>query len=101
MERNFETLSQAMNVLREEGYVEDFNIRQNCLECREGQFKMFTKDFKIDEYFRFEGMSDPDDNSILYAISSDKYGIKGQLVNGYGIYSEEITDEMLEKLKIS
>ena len=99
--RDFETLSQAMNALREEGYVEDFNMKQNCLECRNGEYKVFARDFEIDEYFRFEGMSDPDDNSILYAISSKKYGLKGQLVNGYGIYSEEITDEMLEKLRIA
>ena len=98
--RDFETLSQAMNVLREEGYVEDFNLKQNCIECRNGEFKVFHSEFEIDEYFRFEGMSDPDDNTILYAISSDKYGLKGQLVNGYGIYSDDITDEMLDKLKM-
>ncbi|MGS2737933.1 phosphoribosylpyrophosphate synthetase [Sinomicrobium sp. M5D2P17] len=100
MNRDFDTLSQAMNVLREEGYVEDFNLKQNCLECRNGEYKIFHNEFEVDEYFRFEGMSDPGDSSILYAISSDKYKLKGQLVNGYGIYSESITDEMLEKIKV-
>ncbi|MGS2762996.1 phosphoribosylpyrophosphate synthetase [Sinomicrobium sp. M5D2P9] len=100
MKRDFDTLSQAMNVLRDEGYVEDFNLKQNCLECRNGEYKVFHDEFKIDEYYRFEGMSDPGDSSILYAISSDKYKLKGQLVNGYGIYSESITDEMLDKLKV-
>ena len=97
--KNFETLSQAMNALREEGYVEDFNLKQDCLECRNGEYRIFTDEFHIDSYYRFEGMSDPADSSILYAISSDKYGIKGQLVNGYGIYSEDTTDEIVEKLK--
>lgn len=100
MKNDFDTLSQAMNTLREEGYVEDFNLKQNCLECRNGEYKVFHDEFKVDEYYRFEGMSDPGDSSILYAISSDKYKLKGQLVNGYGIYSESITDEMLDKLKI-
>jgi len=100
MKRDFDTLSQAMNVLRDEGYVEDFNLKQNCLECRNGEYKIFHDEFKVDEYYRFEGMSDPGDSSILYAISSDKYKLKGQLVNGYGIYSESITDKMLDKLKI-
>ncbi len=98
--RDFETLSQAMNALREEGYVEDFNLKQNCIECRNGEYTVFHNEFEIDEYFRFEGMSDPGDNSILYAISSEKYGLKGQLVNGYGIYTETITNEMLQKLKM-
>lgn len=98
--RDFDTLSQAMNALRTDGYVEDFNLKQNCLECRNGEYKVFAKDFEIDAFFRFEGESNPSDESILYAISSKKYGLKGQLVNGYGIYSETITDEMLKKLTI-
>ena len=100
MQRDFDTLSQAMNVLREEGYVEDFNLKQNCLECRNGAFKIFHDEFEVDEYYRIEGMSDPGDAGILYAISSEKYKLKGQLVNGYGIYSDSITDEMLNKLKV-
>ena len=96
--RSFFTLSETMSELRKEGYIEDFNLQQNCLECRDGQFKVFTDEFVIDKFFRFEGESNPSDQAILYAISSDKHNVKGVLVNGYGIYSEEITDEMLQKL---
>lgn len=97
---NYVTLSQTMDTLREEGYTEDFNLQQDYLECRNRQFKLFTDDFKVDKYFRFEGDSNPSDAAVLYAISSDKHDIKGLLVNGYGIYSEPVTDEMLKKLKI-
>ena len=94
------TLSQTMNYLRKEGYTEDFNLQQNCLECRTANLKVFPGDFKIDRYYRFEGESNPSDQSILYAISSDKHQLKGVLVNGYGIYSESLTDEMLEELEM-
>lgn len=94
------TLSQTMNELRKEGYVEDFNLQQNCLECRNGQYKIFAEEFKVDKFFRFEGESNPSDSAILYAISSDKHQLKGVLVNAYGIYSESVTDEMLEKLDL-
>jgi hypothetical protein len=94
------TLSETMNELRKEGYVEDFNLQQNCLECRNGQFKVFTDEFKIDKYYRFEGHSNPSDQAILYAISSDRYQLKGVLVNAYGIYSDPVTDEMLQKLQM-
>ena len=97
---SYSTLSGTMNELRKEGYVEDFNLQQNCLECRNGQFKVFADDFKIDKYFRFEGQSNPSDQAILYAISSDTHHLKGVLVNAYGIYSEPVTDEMLRKLDI-
>ncbi len=64
------------------------------------KFKVFADEFKIDKYFRFEGQSNPSDQAILYAISSDKHQLKGVLVNAYGIYSEPVTDEMLQKLDI-
>lgn len=96
----YSTLSGTMNDLRKEGYVEDFNLKQNCLECRNGQFKVFADEFKIDKFYRFEGQSNPSDQSILYAISSDKHNLKGVLVNAYGIYSDSITDEMLDKLEM-
>ena len=99
MEKYF-TLSQTIDALRKEGYTEDFNLQQNCLECRNGQFKLFADEFGVDKYYRFEGDSNPSDASILYAISSDKNEMKGLLVNGYGIYSDPITDELLEKLEI-
>lgn len=94
------TLSGTMNELRKEGYVEDFNLQQNCLECRNGQFKVFAEDFKVDKFYRFEGPSNPSDSAILYAISSDKHQLKGVLVNAYGIYSEPVTDEIMQKLDV-
>ena len=94
------TLTETLNDLRKEGYTEDFNLRSNCLECRQGQIKVFVDDFKVDKFFRFEGESNPSDSSILYAISSDRLRLKGVLVNAYGIYSEPITDEMVERLQI-
>lgn len=93
------TLVETLNKLRKEGYTEDFNLRQNCLECREGAFKIFHDEFQIDKIFRFEGMTDPGDESILYAISSEKYGLKGVLVNAFGIYADPLTNEMVQKLK--
>ena len=95
------TLSETMNDLRSQGYTEDFNLRQNCLECRNGEYQVFADEFKVDSFYRFEGESNPSDEAILYAISSDKYNLKGVLVNAYGIYSEPVADEMMEKLEIT
>jgi hypothetical protein len=98
--KSYVTLSETLNDLRKEGYTEDFNLLQDCLECRNGQYKVFSNEFKVDKYYRFEGESNPSDAAILYAISSNHDGLKGVLVNAYGIYSEALTDEMIEKLKI-
>lgn len=96
----YDTLTEAISDLRQKGYTEDFNLKQECIECRNGQHQLRADDFKVDQVFRFEGMTDPADESILYAISSEKTGLKGLLVNGYGIYSEEITNEMALKLRM-
>ncbi|MCB0516016.1 MAG: phosphoribosylpyrophosphate synthetase [Chitinophagales bacterium] len=86
---NYDTLSEAINALRKQGYVEDFNLQTDALVCRDT--KMLHNEFTIDKYFRFEGNSNPDDSSILYAISSEKHQRKGILVNAYGVYAEDIT----------
>ena len=98
--KSYVTLSETMNSLREEGYVEDFNLKQNCLECRNGEFQVFAEDFKVDSFYRFEGDSNPSDSAILYAISSDRHQLKGLLVNAYGIYSDPLADDMMRKLNV-
>lgn len=98
--KHYPTLLQTLEDLRQQGYTEDFNLRQNCLVCRGGALSLHAGEFKVDRYFRFEGESNPSDAAILYAISSDLHPIKGILVNAYGIYSEPLTDELAEKLAL-
>lgn len=93
------TLTDTLLALRAKGYQEDFNLKQNCLECRDGAYQIFHDEFHIDQVFRFDVNTDPADQAILYAISSEKYGLKGTLVNGYGIYTEALSNEMMEKLR--
>jgi hypothetical protein len=97
----FDTVSQALDELKKQGYTEDFNLLEDCLECRNGAYRVFAEEFVVDSFYRFEGVSDPADESIVYAISSAKHGLKGVLVAAYGVYSETITDEMMEKLRIT
>jgi hypothetical protein len=94
------TMTEVINKLRTDGYTEDFNLQQNCLVCRDGHFSVLHNEFIIDKVYRFEGNSDPADEASVYAISSPRYDIKGILVNGAGIYTDDLTDEMLESLKI-
>ena len=95
----YATLTEAIDDLRKQGYTKDFNLQQDSLSCQEDELRLFHDEFHVDSYYRFEGMTDPSDESVVYAISSGKYGVKGILVNGYGISSEPITDELLEKLR--
>jgi hypothetical protein len=97
----YANLIEAIEGLRKEGYTEDFNLQQHCLECRNRQYRIFHDEFIVDKYFRFDVSSDAADQSIIYAISSEKHDLKGILINAYGIYSEPVTNEMLNKLNIA
>lgn len=85
--KNFETLLDALNDLISRGYTEDFNVDEDMMQDREKDIKMAVDEFEIDEFYRFEGESNPSDMSILYAISSEKYNLKGTLVSAFGTYS--------------
>jgi hypothetical protein len=93
------TLSEALMDLKKRGYREDFNLKPYCLECPSLSLELHPENFSIDEFHRFEGMSNPDDNSIVFAISSND-GIKGTLVDAYGIYADSLTESMIKKLAI-
>jgi len=79
-ENNYDSLVDAIEDLRVQGYKEDFNLKPKCLDCPSLKLELHPADFKIDGFYRFEGMSSPDDNSILYAISGES-GVKGILID--------------------
>ena len=100
MEKNFGTLSQTVDGLKKNGYNLDFNIRGECLVCDSTNTELSENDFEIDEVYRFEGESNPDDEAIVYAISSTDNSVKGTLVDAYGTYYDSASEELVEKLSI-
>ena len=99
LKESFGTLSETINGLIKLGYTLDFNIQEECLTDHQANIMLSPIDFQIDKVYRFEGASDPEYQSILYAISSAKFGIKGTLVNGYGISANETSSKLIEKLQ--
>jgi hypothetical protein len=93
---HYGTITEAIQQLRERGYTEDFNLEENCIVCRAQ--KLSPAEFEIMDVYRYEGNSDPDDEAAVYAIES-KSGLKGILVTSYGAYTDEMSAELLEKLK--
>ncbi|RYF88919.1 MAG: cupin domain-containing protein [Chitinophagaceae bacterium] len=93
------TVSEVLNNLKKEGYTEDFNLGVNCLVCDGNRLEIRPEEFVVDRHYRFEGPSDPGDEAIVYAISSEKHNLKGTLVDGYGIYSENESNEIVKALR--
>ncbi len=95
----FDTLSEAINGMRKEGYTLDYNLKSESIYCNSLDLNLSPEQFHIDQVFRFEGASDPDDASILFAISGVSGNQKGLLVDAYGMYSESLSRAMIEKLR--
>lgn len=89
----------AIQGLKKEGYEYDFNLHPDVIECVPLNRKFGPHEFHVDAVYRFEGMTNPDDSSVLYAISSLD-GLKGLLVDAYGMYAESISQDMIRKLTI-
>jgi hypothetical protein len=94
----YNTLSEAINDLTKKGYTHNFNIKEDCIECKENDCQLQPDEFEIDEKHRFQEMSDVDNESILYAISSKDGDLKGLLVNAYGIYADYASFKLVQKL---
>lgn len=95
---NYQTVTEALAGLKSRGFNLDFNLANGVLHSSSENINLQPEDFTITELYRFEGMSDPGDNSVVYGIESDKYHVKGVFVNGYGVYSDDISEELLKKL---
>ncbi len=94
----FDTLSEAVDDLTNRGFNNSFHVCEEGIECLSLEIILHPENFEIIEIYRFEGDSDPGDASVVYGIQSIS-GIKGVLVNGYGMYSDIVSDAMLFKLK--
>lgn len=93
---SYDTVSEAVKGLKARGFTLDFNLVENCIICNDN--KLNPDDFEIVEVYRFEGNSDPSDEAVVYAIEGN--GMKGVLVNGYGISADPMGSEMAKKLGI-
>jgi hypothetical protein len=97
--QSFDTLSEAIFSLKNQGYTNDFNLHPEWIECPPLKVRLAPEEFHVDQVHRFEGMTNPDDSSILFAISSSN-GLKGLLVDAYGPYADSLSPVMIQKLTI-
>lgn len=57
------------------------------------------KDLVITQIYRFEGMNDPSDSAVVYALESSQ-GKKGLLIDAYGVYADEHKVAFLKNIPI-
>jgi hypothetical protein len=86
--QKMQTLSECVNDAVKKGYKENFNVSGKKLVTEKETASFSPKHVAIRSFYRFEGYSDPQDNSILYLIETDN-GKKGTLIDAYGVDANE------------
>lgn len=99
MKNSYTSLSVAIEDLQKNGFTEDFNLVAEGIESKSLKKQWKAGELEVVKFYRFEGMTDPGDNTILYLIKTDD-GKKGLLVDAYGADQSEISPEMIKKLTI-
>jgi hypothetical protein len=93
------TLSDVLKRLAVNGYTEHFSVIGNRLRALESGKAFGAQEVVIRQYDRFEGISDPGDMSIVYAIEGPG-GTRGTLVDAFGVYSNPVISEFLHNVRI-
>ncbi len=96
----YSTLSQAVEALRRLGFAAHFTYDEKTRTLAAEGRSYKGEDLRIVDHYRFEGMSDPDDSSVLYALEGPD-GTKGLLVAAYGAYAEAGLGAALKETKDS
>ena len=79
-----ETVVEAIALLRDLGYTSDAELRGGTLHCGTCDTKAQLAGLVADHVYRFEGMSNPDDEAIVIGVTCPSCDAKGVLVSAYG-----------------
>jgi len=83
----------ALKELKSKGFVKDFNADSELIIQNPSSFKIIY-------IYRYEGMSNPDDESTVYGIEHVDHGHKGVFVAGNLSFNEDDAAKVLLQLEI-
>jgi hypothetical protein len=89
---HYTTVLEALEDLKEKGFQYDFNLHTEAIKAN-------PNEYIVEHVYRYEGDSDPDEESVVYGIISIS-GKKGVFVSGFSANSDDEAAKILEKLFI-
>jgi len=92
------SLASCLNKLVLDGYTEDFKAAERGLLSLQSEKIYEPSQIHVVNFFRFEGASDPADNTILYVIETND-GVKGTLVDAYGSYADSKVTSFMQEVE--
>ena len=95
---NMSTMVSILGVLTENGYTTQFKATQQGLTSMVTNKTYKPDEVSINHFYRFEGESNPDDSSIVYAIETFN-GEKGTLIDSYGMYTDSQVADFIKEVE--
>ena len=89
----------ALAALARCGYVEEFVVRDDAVHIANTTLRFRPEDLHIRDYYRFEGASDPDDMSVIYALEA-RDGTRGTLTDAYGSYADPVIGAAVDRMRV-
>lgn len=95
------TISGVLEKLRVKKIDNEFKMSEEGFSAGKGKIYQ-PEDLKIIRTYRFEGESDPEDNSAIYIIEASD-GLIGYTIDAYGVYSDHDSDydDFLRKIPVT
>ena len=95
---NMTGLQKCLESAGAKGFISWFKATDKGLKCI-GSNRVYQPDeVTVPNFFRFEGISDPDDMSILYEIETHD-GCRGTLVDAYGVYADSSVAKFMAEVQ--
>jgi len=94
-----DTLSERMGQLHAAGWIEQLSVSDAGVRCDGCGHWSAPEDAVVDVVYRFEGPSDPGDESILFAIAMP-CGHRGALPASYGKDTEPEVGDVMMRLRL-
>jgi hypothetical protein len=97
--KRYTNMLEAIEELKKRGFTGNFEFLDQTFRDVDSGRTFNADQLTIVEHDRFEGASDPDDMSVVYAMESDD-GLKGVIADAFGLYANPDLGGFLEKVKI-
>ncbi len=91
------TLHETIDRLNRQGFTGHFGVIAGRLRELGTGVTFRADELRICDCVRFEGVSDPGEMAILYAIES-RTGVCGTLVDAFGVYSDPAISEFIARV---
>ncbi len=98
-QQGYKTLAEAVEGLRQRGFAANFELLNKTFQAVNSGRTFTADELTLVEHHRFEGVSDPDDMAVLYAIEAND-GTRGTIADAFGPQADPDLGAFLKNVKM-